>query len=84
MPNTQAHQQCPPWKKRLIYAGATIAAIAGTLITWYNNTQQDQLDTSSSTNKALFAIIFSTLAPCSWNVFCALELTEDECTATKI
>lgn len=79
MSNTQAHHPCPPWKKRLIYIGATIAAIAGTLVTWSNNTQQDQLDTSSSPNKAVFAILWSGLGPCSWYVFCALELTEDEC-----
>ena len=68
----------PPWKKRLIYAGATIAATAGTLITWYNNTQEDQLETSISTNKALLTLLYSTVAPCSWYVFCALELTEDD------
>jgi hypothetical protein len=83
MSNTQDHQPCPPWKKRLIYAGATIAATAGTLITWYNNTQEDQLDTSSSPNKAFLSLLYSAVAPCSWYVFCALELTEDECNCHK-
>ncbi len=83
MSNTQAHQPCPPWKKRLIYAGATIAATAGTLITWHNNTQEDQLDTPSSPNKAFLSLLYSAIAPCSWYVFCALELTEDECHCHK-
>jgi hypothetical protein len=79
MSNTQTHKPCPPWKKRLIYAGATIAATAGTFITWHNNTQEDQLDTPSSTKKAFLSLLYSAIAPCSWYVFCALELTEDDC-----